>query len=695
MRDRGKSALIGGFGIFLVLSTVAQTGVAALYARGVYRLKSAPSIRERDVRVLARPVRIHTGQRISMAEIASHLQRLGYVRGCADEGGCYTTPTLESLAIRARYPEFPDITIRWVQDEIVAILGRRGEILQDAAIEPETIVTTTAHPGSAGRTRNDPLPYAALAGTPLLDAIIASEDRWFPSHHGLDVLRLALAPLSGSGGSTITMQVARLNVLQDRSRTVRRKLNEIGIAMAIERRYSKDAIVTAYANSVYLGVSRGRSIHGFGAAAQEFFGVRDVRQLSAVQAATLVALLNQPSRYLADLNQGDDSRLRRQRNRVLRLMQKNFPERYPQTLAGELENLPVSLVPPPVSSDVLYRVSRHFLDYAAADVTASPARRLYLTMDPRLQRIAAETIDAGLEDIEERLPGRVRRHSLEAALIAIDPRTGDVLAMVGGRSYDNSQFNRTVSAARQVGSIMKPFTYLAAFERAAAEGRPDVTPETLVLDTPTVFHFAGRRPWKPANYGDRYAGVITFRQALAESRNVATVKVAAAAGFGRIARLWQAASGQQLDGIHPSIALGAVEATPAQVAAAYTIFATGGVATALRTVGAVANEAGYVRVHHPVRHRVAHEKTTHLVTDMLRSVVEEGTARAARTAGFTDAAAGKTGTTDALRDAWFAGFSGDLLAVVWVGRDDARPLGLTGAEAALPLWTAFMKRARE
>jgi len=243
---------------------------------------------------------------------------------------------------------------------------------------------------------------------------------------------------------------------------------------------------------------------------------------------------------------------------------------------------------------------------------------------------------------------------------------------------------------------MKPFDYLAAFERAADDGRTDVSPATEVIDEPTEFRFPGLRPWKPANYENHYAGSVTWRRALAESRNVAAVKVATWAGIPRVAALWQQATGRQVAHIFPSMTLGAIQATPADVARAYAVFATGGLVRPLRAVSDVVSPGcveTICRAEAAEPQRVARVQTTATVADMMRAVLNEGTARAARTAGLTVDAAGKTGTTDGLRDAWFAGFSGDLLVVVWVGRDDAQPLGLTGAQAALPIWTAFMLRA--
>ncbi len=689
MNRRPNATIVAAGTLFLVASAAADVFVTSIYARGVEWYRSAPRIDERDVRILARPVHVAIGDRVSKREIEEHLQRIGYYAGCGGRG-CYAADD-HSITVWSRFAEIPDVMLGWHDGAISWIATPAGERIGEGILEPETIVTLANDKnGSLSPARNEPLPFEAIADTALLDAIIASEDRWFVTHHGVDFERLALVPFVGGGASTVTMQVARVNVLEDRARTLPRKLNEIGTAMVIERVFLKDAIMAAYVNTVDLGARRGRPVHGFGAAAREFFDVTDVRQLTPLQAATLVALLNQPSRYLDDLDGGDDTRLRRQRNRVLRLMQRNFPTRYPAPMTADMEREDVVFAPSVPATDDLQKTSRHFLDYAGAVMPRIARGRVYLTLDARLQRIATSAISNGLAAIQQ---GPRGASPLQAALIAIDPRNGDVLAMIGGRSYEESQFNRTISAARQVGSIMKPFDYLAALEHAHDQGATEVSPDTTVLDLPTVFTFPGRRPWRPANYGNNYAGLVTWRRALAESRNVAAVKVAALAGIDRVARLWEAASGQRVQDPSPALALGAIEATPAQVARAYAIFATGGVTPPLRAVTAVVanGRASDIRTAHG-RH-VARPDTTSLVTDMMRSVLDIGTGRGARLSGLTIDAAGKTGTTNDLRDAWFAGFTPDLLAVVWVGRDDNRPLGLTGAQAALPIWTEFMKRA--
>jgi penicillin-binding protein 1B len=694
MTPRPESSVAVALTAFVVIATAAQLALTRLYYAGVTRVREQHSLDLPVVRILARPIRMTRGARFPQARLAGHLRNVGYYDGCRTSG-CYASDDARhTLTVWGRYPELSDAVLRWNGDDVSSITSLDGQAFDEALIEPETLLTGTDRAdGAPTRTSYDPVPLSGLDGTALFDAIVASEDRGFLSHHGIDFARLALTPFTRGGASTVTMQVARLNVLQDRSRTLSRKLSEIGVAMAMDRAFSKESVLEAYVNTVGLGARNGRPVQGFGAAAREFFGVRDVRHLTALQAATLVALLNQPSRYLDRLSDGNEQGLRRQRNRVLSLMRRTFPSKYSESWVAGLSEQPVALAPPAPSPDSLYRLSRYFLDYTVPSTPPVGDGRVYLTLDPDRQRIAVDAVEAGLADLEAHVPAASRAR-LQAALIAVDPFTGEVLAMVGGRAYDGSQLNRAVSAHRQIGSLMKPFDYLAALERAQAEGRRDLSPSATVIDRPAVFTFAGWRPWSPSNYAHNYAGSITWRRALAESRNVAAVKVAAFAGLNNVAALWESASGTRLPQIYPSMTLGAIDASPADVAAAYTVFATSGVAHPLRAIAQIASEHPLAEAppDSPGR-RVAHAATTDAVTTMLRAVMDEGTGRGARTAGFTLEAAGKTGTTNALRDAWFAGFSGHLLTVVWVGCDDGRPVGLPAAEAALPIWTSFMTRA--
>ena len=270
------------------------------------------------------------------------------------------------------------------------------------------------------------------------------------------------------------------------------------------------------------------------------------------------------------------------------------------------------------------------------------------------------------------------------------------MALVGGRSYGTSQYNRVVQARRQPGSTFKPFVYLAAFEAGFDDqSLPPITPATVVEDAPSVFFYEDKE-YIPTNYEDTYHGMVTLRRALAMSMNVATVKVAEMVGYDRVAQIWSKKLGIGAPiRPYPALALGSFEATPYEMATAYNVLANGGLKVEPVTITRVADDKGRVLEQHhaPVPERVVREEAAFLVVDMLRSVINEGTAASARGLGFTADAAGKTGTTNDYRDAWFCGFTPDLLAVVWVGFDDNTPVGLSGTKAALPIWVDFMKAA--
>jgi penicillin-binding protein 1B len=318
---------------------------------------------------------------------------------------------------------------------------------------------------------------------------------------------------------------------------------------------------------------------------------------------------------------------------------------------------------------------------------------VYTTLDLHLQRLAQDAVRDGLTNVDQLLSRRKRKGKAEAALIAVDPRTGEIVAFVGGRSYNQSQYNRAVVSRRQPGSVFKPFVFLTAFEEAVESGRTDITPASITNDEPETFEF-GDQVWTPENYEGTYDGPITFRRALAHSRNLATIHVAQAAGYDKVAAFWKKLKLGNPPKAYPSIALGVFEATPFEIATAYTLFPNGGVMQPLKEILRVERGGKDVTKKDDASPReVARPDTTFLVTNMLRSVLNEGTAGSARAMGFTLDAAGKTGTTNDLRDAWFVGFTPELLTVVWVGFDDNQPVGLSGARAALPIWTQFMKTA--
>jgi len=362
--------------------------------------------------------------------------------------------------------------------------------------------------------------------------------------------------------------------------------------------------------------------------------------------------------------------------------------------AGRAIREPMQVVARSVDNEAPYFVDMVSDQVATAfpGVTAQTGRvDVFTTLDVNVQRAALDAVRNGLANTDRLLARRRRPPRAQAALIAVDPRTGEILAMVGGRSYNSSQFNRAVVARRQPGSVFKPFVYLAAFERAFEDGRTDLTPASLTVDEPTTFTFDDQ-VWEPKNY-DEYDGEITWRRALAMSRNVGTIHVGETIGFDSVASLWRKVGVGTPPRAFPSITLGVFELTPLEVAQAYTLFLNGGAVRPLRAIQHIETAARDLRPKEAPLRRVARPETAYLVTNMMRSVIDEGTGAGARANGFALDAAGKSGTTNDLRDAWFVGFTPELLTVVWVGLDDNQPLGLSGTQAALPIWTEFMKSA--
>jgi penicillin-binding protein 1B len=294
--------------------------------------------------------------------------------------------------------------------------------------------------------------------------------------------------------------------------------------------------------------------------------------------------------------------------------------------------------------------------------------------------------------VDRLLSGRRRHGEPQVALVALDPRTAEILAFVGGRAYSQSQYNRVTKAQRQPGSAFKPFVYLAAFEEMAANGRDDLTPATIEIDEPTIFK-DGENDYAPANYQNEYDGPITLRHALAHSRNIVAIKVAERIGYDHVAETWDRVGVGTPAKPYPSIALGVFEASPLEMATAYTVFTNEGAVRPLRAVTRIVASGKTQEVRAGDTRQVARPETTFLVTHMLRGVLNEGTGAGARGLGFLLDAAGKTGTTNDLRDAWFIGFTPELLTAVWVGFDDNQPIGLSGSQAALPIWATFMKLA--
>jgi penicillin-binding protein 1B len=659
-------------------------------------------------RIFARPLELRRGQALSPREVDSWLDDLGYrERPALDAAGQFTAAPLRvTVRPRAGSCQGQEVALTFsdptggdpskkagpLAQRLTAIeVAGRGAV-DDISLDAPMLSALV----TGDREKRRRVPLAAIPSH-VRQAVLAIEDRRFYEHPGVDPIRTlgaVLTNLRGDkpylvGGSTLTQQLVK-NSFLTREKTIKRKLSEQLMALILERRLTKDEILELYLNEVYLGQRGSFAIHGVAAAARVFFG-KDVANVTLAEAATIAGVIQSPPAYSPVRA---PQRCRERRNIVLRSMVEAG-----YLAADEADRVsaePLTTVSGGVDAEAPYfvdLVSQSFVDLYPALANGTHEVEIHTTLDPHLQRLAQDALREGLVRVDEQLAKKKRQTGAQGALIALDPRTGEVRALVGGRSYGQSQLNRATSARRQPGSVFKPFVYLAAFEYAAQQGRTDLTPATIVVDEPTSF-FVGDEEWTPGNYNDEYDGPITLRRALAMSRNVATAKVAEFVGFARIAALWRQIDPNSQARGYPSIALGVFEATPWEIAQAYTVFPNLGELRTLRTIASITSDGTEVAPPpQPPARRVARPDTTYLVRDMMRSVVDEGTGSGARASGFSQQAAGKTGTTNDLRDAWFAGFSPELLTVVWVGFDDNTALGLSGSQAAVPVWADFMARA--
>ena len=541
----------------------------------------------------------------------------------------------------------------------------------------------------------------------LVKAVLAIEDRRFFSHPGLDPIGLTRAALHNlrsdsqvQGASTITQQLCKNFFLRrvdehgyrTAERSYKRKAQEALLAFVLERRATKQEILEMYLNEVYLGQSGSFGINGVGEAARIYFG-KDVTNLTLPESALLAGMIQSPNPYNPFRH---EARASERRNEVLRAMQEaGFVDK---AAAEEALKAPLLVERPSDATDAPYYVDlvgQQLAErYEAKDLNTRNLS-IYTSLDLHLQGLAQQALLRGLDRVQEMIKKRTTAR-VEGSLLALEPASGRIVALVGGRSYGHSQYNRVMQARRQPGSTFKPFVYLTAFEATFDDpSLPPITPATVVEDAPAVFFFEDKE-YIPTNYEDSYFGMVTLRTALAKSLNVATVKVAEMVGYDKVANLWSKKLGIGAPvQPFPAVALGAFEATPFEMASAYNVIANGGLKVPPVTILSVADERNVTLEQHrsPPPERVLREESTYLVTDMMKSVMREGTAASAAALGFTAEAAGKTGTTNDYRDAWFAGFTPDLLCVVWVGFDDNTPVGLSGTRAALPIWVDFMKAA--
>lgn len=580
-------------------------------------------------------------------------------------------------------------------DVVVAMRDERsGEDLYALQIEPELI--SGLYATNWEERREVPLSQLPPA---LVRAVIVTEDRRFYEHGGIDpigILRALFANVrSGEvvqGGSTLTQQLMK-NFFLSGERRLGRKVQEALMAMLAERRYTKDEILDDYLNEIYFGQNGLQGIYGVWEASQFYFA-RPPEQLTLAESALLAGLIRAPNALSPFRN---PERARQRRDTVLRLLLdagEITPADYDKAV-----HEPLRLA----AAHARGNAAPNFVDYLREDLSenyppellTSEGLGIFTTLDVQLQQAATAAVSEGIANLERRYPRLASAdpaHRVQAALVAIRPQTGAIVAMVGGRDYETTQFNRAVHAHRQPGSIFKPFVFLTAFEEARDAGDP-ITPATRVSDEPFDWSYDGRT-WRPANYRDRYLGEVTVRRALELSLNAATSRIARQVGLQPIIETAHRLGIESPLPRYPSVVLGAAEVTPLEVAQAYSTIANQGLRAEVRSANKVVDRQGRVVERRPLAvQRAASPEAAYLATHLMEGVIDRGTGRGVRERGFTRPAAGKTGTTNDAHDAWFAGFTPDLCTVVWVGFDDATPLGLTGAEAALPIWTDFMQRA--
>jgi len=522
-------------------------------------------------------------------------------------------------------------------------------------------------------------------------AFLAAEDTRFYHHHGLDpwgILRAIYINLRHGGvrqgGSTITQQLAK-NYFLTSERSFSRKLKEMLIAVIVELMFEKDEILEIYLNEIYFGQKGSVAVNGLGEATRFYFG-KAVEELRPDEAALIAGIIRAPAIYSP---YADKDRCRARRNQVLNSMVNQG------WLSNEDFQRAVDKPIEPVGFQPYGKMAPYFIDYLsgqmAALYSAEDLSRLglsiFTTLDTQVQTAAERALSRGLERLEKSNPALRRKESgkeLQGAVLVIQPKTGYILAMVGGRNYNVSQFNRVTQAQRQPGSAFKPFVFHAALDHG-------FNPASRLTNVPTTYMLNGKK-WQPKNFKPLEEERVGLRSALANSVNLATVDLVMKVGAEKIVRATSDFEFSTPLKPFPSIALGAMEVTPVELARAYCAFAADGMLPHLLSLKDVVDEKGGIldRRHMSVK-QVTTPAKAFIMSSLLRSVVVEGTARSIEGFGLSQPIAGKTGTTDNSRDAWFIGYTPDLLALVWIGFDDGASMGGTGASAALPIWVDLMK----
>jgi len=670
------------------------------------RLKQPLFVSTAKIYAAAREVR--PGQKLTAHMIAEELRDAGYSPDGASNSsqlGTFSEGVL-SITVRPGAQSFhaPEPAVIHTNGSTVSsITDEKGQQLSSYELEPLLI---TGLSEDTNRTKRRLVTYDEIPQN-LVNAVIAIEDRHFFEHGGVDYFRLLGAFVNDirpghrytEGGSTLTMQLSRGFFLTP-ERHLKRKLIEILITFQLEHRFAKKQIFEMYANQVPMGQRGSFAINGFGEASQAYFG-KDVRELTLSEGALLAGLIQSPNR-LNPFRHPD--RAIERRNLVLDSMVETGAVTKDQAERAKAE--PLHLIPGSVdASEAPYFVDlvHEQLQQKLGDRDFNrEGLRIYTSLDPDLQKAATAAVESTVHVIDEQVD---KLHAKEkkagqtyaypqVALVALNPHTGQVLALVGGRSYGVSQVNHAV-AHRPTGSIFKPFVYAAAFATAvegtilSGQSQP-FSPVTMLSDEQTTYDVGGGQSYTPRNFEGEYHSQVTARYALMRSLNNATIGLASMVGFDRVAALARDAGVKNARGT-PSMAIGAYDATPLDMAGAYTAFANKGVHIDPWMLASVrASNGDVISDYTPTSRQVLDPRVAYLTTSLMQDVINGGTAAGVRGMGFTAPAAGKTGTS---HDAWFAGFTSNLLCVVWVGNDDYTDIKIEGAHAAAPIWAEFMKHA--
>jgi penicillin-binding protein 1B len=661
--------------------------------------------------IYSAPKILRVGESISVPGLVDYLRSAGYIekdsRADPSRSRYFVEGNVVAIepgitGIIDRQKVFPSLTVKFAKDlKSVEAIGDRdsGEQVNAARIEPK-ILSSIAAEGDGRRktvTFND-LP------THLITAITVTEDRAFFEHYGVNVRGIARAlwrryegddnsPIANQGGSSITQQLVK-NLLLTRDQTYERKATEAYMSLILETRLSKRDIFTLYANQIYLGQQSGVAIYGVGEASNAYFG-KDVTQLTLPEAAFIAGIIRSPNRYNPYKN---PERVKERRNQVLESMAETgdiSSEQLAQIRTVDIQLKQISNTRDLQGMPYFSQYAIEELQRKVADPEALQHLRVYTSIDPDLQRIAYEIVNKRLAALDKYFPKR-GKGTLNASLVAMRPKTGEIVAMVGGRDYLANQFNRATSAMRQPGSVFKPFVYAAAINSAYDSSSRQFTAATIFKDEKKTFTF-NQDSYSPGNFGDYFSNQeMTLRDALVKSKNVITVDIAMQLNIGKVMTFAAKAGMPKVEKAYPSMALGTAEATPLQVATAYTAFANlGDRALPMPITKIAAGDGTTVIAVQPDTKNVMRPDVAFVMDDIMKDVINRGTAAQVQSWGLRNvpgkaAFAGKTGTS---RDGWFAGFTPELVVVVYVGFDNGDDLGMKGSDSAMPIWGDFMKEA--